>query len=109
MITDARRLSPVASARDCRCCVPDSGVVSAQPLDDLLATADGSLSRLLTGALGSRAADVTHVEQVPARPARTTDWPSWVHPLVVARLQLGGVAAPWTHQAEAASLAWSGR
>jgi DEAD/DEAH box helicase domain-containing protein len=82
--------------------------VSAQPLDALLATADGSLSRLLTGALGSRAADVTHVEQVAARAARTAAWPSWVHPLVVDRLGLAGVAAPWTHQAEAASLAWSG-
>ncbi|MDX6204555.1 MAG: box helicase protein [Frankiales bacterium] len=63
----------------------------------------------MTGALGSRAEHVTHVEQVPARAARTTDWPAWVSPLVVDRLRLAGVAAPWTHQAQAASLAWSGR
>ncbi|MDX6223327.1 MAG: box helicase protein [Frankiales bacterium] len=63
----------------------------------------------MAGALGSRAGDVTHVEHVPARAARTTDWPAWVSPLVVDRLRLAGVAAPWTHQAEAATLAWSGR
>ncbi|MDX6256216.1 MAG: box helicase protein [Frankiales bacterium] len=62
----------------------------------------------MAGALGSRAGDVTHVEHVPARPARTTGWPAWVSPLVVDRLRLAGVTAPWTHQAEAATLAWSG-
>jgi DEAD/DEAH box helicase domain-containing protein len=89
--------------------VSNCAVVSAQPIDELLAAADSSLGRLLTGALGSRADDVTHVEQVPARAARTAAWPEWVSPLVVDRLRLAGVEAPWTHQAEAASLAWSGR
>ncbi|MBA3905991.1 MAG: DEAD/DEAH box helicase [Pseudonocardiales bacterium] len=62
----------------------------------------------MTGALGARAEHVTHVEQVPARSARTTSWPAWVSPLVIDRLRLAGVEAPWTHQAQAASLAWSG-
>ncbi len=78
-------------------------------MSDLFTAAGGSTARLLTTALGSRAANVTHVEHVPARPARTTDWPGWVAPLVVDRLGLAGVALPWTHQAQAASLAFQGR
>jgi DEAD/DEAH box helicase domain-containing protein len=89
--------------------VPNWAVVSAQPIGELLAAADGSLGRLLTGALGSRAQNITHVEQVPARSARTTQWPPWVSPLLVGRLGVAGVTEPWTHQVEAASLAWSGR
>lgn len=52
---------------------------------------------------------VTHVEQVPPRPARTAPWPPWVDDVVRDRLRLAGVAEPWTHQAAAADLAWSGR
>jgi DEAD/DEAH box helicase domain-containing protein len=63
----------------------------------------------MSGALGNRAEHVTHVENVPARAARTGDWPAWVSPLVIDRLRLAGVDAPWTHQVQAASLAWSGR
>jgi DEAD/DEAH box helicase domain-containing protein len=51
---------------------------------------------------------VTHVERIAARPERTTEWPSWVAPALVGRLQERGVGAPWIHQAEAASLAWGG-
>src|SRR4051794_31449004 len=78
-------------------------------MSDLLSAADGSLGRLLTSALGSRAEHVTHVEHVPARVARTADWPSWVAPLVVDRLGLAGVTQPWSHQVQAASLAYEGR
>ena len=74
-----------------------------------LPVGDGSLDRLMSGALGPRGDDVTHIEHVPARPARTTEWPAWVSPLVADRLRLAGVERLWTHQAEAASLAWSGR
>ena len=52
---------------------------------------------------------VTHVEQVPPREEQTADWPGWVPELVRDRLTLAGVARPWTHQARAADLAWSGR
>ncbi len=57
----------------------------------------------------SRAARVTHVEHVPARAGRTAPWPSWVPPLLVDRLALAGVPAPWEHQAQAAELAWGGQ
>src|SRR5947209_8206156 len=53
-----------------------------------------------------RADRVTHVEEVPPRASRTVEWPPWVPELVVDRLRLAGVAAPWTHQAAAADLAW---
>ncbi len=57
----------------------------------------------------SRAERVTHVEHVPARNGSTTAWPSWVPRLLVDRLALSGVRAPWVHQARAAELAWSGQ
>ena len=52
---------------------------------------------------------LTHVEHVPAREARTADWPDWVAPLLVDRLGNAGIAAPYMHQAMAADLAHSGQ
>jgi len=65
------------------------------------------LSRLL--AQPGRTDRLTHVEHVPARPGRRADWPDWVPPLLLARLRLAGIEAPWEHQVEAASLATAGR
>ena len=31
---------------------------------------------------GERADRVTHVEDLPARPGHTVDWPAWLHPPV---------------------------
>jgi DEAD/DEAH box helicase domain-containing protein len=64
------------------------------------------LDRVLAG---TRASPVTHVEQVPARPGRSADWPEWAPELLVDRLRSRGIPRPWEHQAAAASLAWSGR
>ena len=64
------------------------------------------LDRILAG---TRSTPVTHVEDVPARPGRTADWPDWAPELLVTRLVARGIARPWEHQAAAASLAWSGR
>ena len=55
------------------------------------------------------ARQVTHVEHVPARPGRTTDWPDWVAPLLVDRLAGAGIAAPYEHQVAAADHARAGR
>jgi DEAD/DEAH box helicase domain-containing protein len=55
-----------------------------------------------------RAERVTHVEQVPPRTGRRTDWPAWVDPLLVERLRLAGVERPWEHQVQAADLARGG-
>jgi len=57
----------------------------------------------------TRAERVTHVEHVPARSGRSAEWPVWVPQLLVDRLALTGVTAPWTHQAQAADLAHGGQ
>jgi DEAD/DEAH box helicase domain-containing protein len=51
---------------------------------------------------------VTHVERIPARAGRPVDWPPWVASSLVHALAAQGIAAPWAHQAEAASLAFEG-
>ena len=51
---------------------------------------------------------MTHVEELPARAASTTDWPGWVPESLVAALAGRGVRQPWTHQARAAEAAWAG-
>jgi DEAD/DEAH box helicase domain-containing protein len=52
---------------------------------------------------------VTHVEHVPARVARVAAWPGWVAPLLVDRLAVAGIGAPYEHQVAAATHAHSGR
>ncbi len=56
----------------------------------------------------TRAERVTHVEHVPARVGRPAAWPEWVPQLLLDRLALQGVTAPWEHQAQAADLARGG-
>ena len=51
---------------------------------------------------------VTHVERVEARAGKSVDWPAWVAPDLVAACRKQGIAAPWGHQAAAASLAHEG-
>ena len=70
-------------------------------------TARTLLERLLLDP--AKADRVTHVQYVPARTGRRGVWPPWVPPLLVDRLALAGVAAPWEHQVAAAELAWGGR
>ncbi len=60
-------------------------------------------------AAGRAQSPITHVESLPARPGRTAAWPEWVPALLVDRLALAGVSAPWEHQAQAASLAAGGQ
>lgn len=52
---------------------------------------------------------VRHICDIPARNAEVANWPHWAHPDAVAAFSAQGVAAPWTHQVAAASLAFSGR
>ncbi|HWC36126.1 MAG TPA: DEAD/DEAH box helicase [Mycobacteriales bacterium] len=51
---------------------------------------------------------ITHVEHLPARTGQTAAWPSWVDHDLRSALEGSGIAQPWTHQAAAADLAWSG-
>ncbi|MET8852431.1 DEAD/DEAH box helicase [Amycolatopsis sp. NPDC004625] len=63
----------------------------------------------MTAGIPSREHPVTHVADLPGRPARYAEWPLWADPAVVAALRDCGVSAPWAHQAEAASHAYEGR
>ena len=66
------------------------------------------LRRVLAGVPAGES-PLTHVTDQPERPGRHADWPSWVAEPLVSALRAGGVDRPWTHQAEAAEHAWSGR
>jgi DEAD/DEAH box helicase domain-containing protein len=57
----------------------------------------------------ARADRITHVEHRDAQPGQASPWPSWVDEDLRTALESRGIEAPWTHQAAAAELAWSGR
>ena len=52
---------------------------------------------------------LTHLEEVPARPAQTAEWPGWVPGDVRRAFEGRGVVSPWSHQAVAAEAAWAGQ
>jgi DEAD/DEAH box helicase domain-containing protein len=56
-----------------------------------------------------RAGELVHLEHLPGQEGTTTCWPESVRPEVAAGLAARGITAPWTHQAQAAALARSGR
>jgi len=66
------------------------------------------LDRVLAGVPAGES-PLTHVSELPQRPARHTDWPDWVPDELVAALRRGGVDRPWAHQIRAAELARAGR
>ncbi|GGL33705.1 DEAD/DEAH box helicase [Nocardia jinanensis] len=55
------------------------------------------LNRVLDGvpATDSR---LTHIAEIPGRPAETTEWPAWAAPAVVNALRTEGIELPWSHQ-----------
>ncbi len=55
-----------------------------------------------------RAGELVHLEHIPGEQGRPTSWPESVRPEVAAALAARGIAAPWTHQAQAAALALAG-
>src|SRR3954463_8615537 len=50
-----------------------------------------------------------HVADLAPRQARPQAWPHWADPDVVRAFNDRGIAAPWSHQSEAANLAHDGR
>lgn len=66
-------------------------------------------SSLLDSVLAGRSDRVTHVEVIAKRSASTAPWPAWVDPVVREKFGAVGVRELWSHQAEAADLAWQGR
>jgi DEAD/DEAH box helicase domain-containing protein len=51
---------------------------------------------------------VTHVERVPARDGEASRWPEWIPAPLRDAWSAKGIAAPWRHQVEAATLAHAG-
>jgi DEAD/DEAH box helicase domain-containing protein len=69
-------------------------------------------SDLLAVALAGTPPDehpLRHVAELPARGGRPHSWPQWAEPDVVAAFTGRGISAPWSHQAQAAELAYAGR
>ena len=66
----------------------------------------GAQAILRRGAASGR---LTHVERMPALRGRPVPWPAWVPPEVVGAFARVGIAEPWAHQAQAATLARAGR
>jgi len=66
------------------------------------------LERLLAGTPPGTE-PLTHVEELPARPAATATWPDWAPDVLLSRLAAHGIAAPWTHQVTAADAAFGGQ
>src|SRR5690554_1121970 len=68
-----------------------------------------SYGRSLLNRVLPRDPRLTHVVELPSRPALTTEWPSWAAPEVVDALRACGIAEPWSHQTRTAELAASGQ
>jgi DEAD/DEAH box helicase domain-containing protein len=59
-------------------------------------------------AVPGREGRLTHLEELPPRPADTVEWPGWADPTVVDAFRARGVDRPWRHQVVAADAAYSG-
>ncbi|MEN3267843.1 MAG: box helicase protein [Pseudonocardia sp.] len=55
------------------------------------------------------AGPLRHTVRLPPRAGRDVEWPGWVPSEVREALGRGGMKAPWSHQADAAALAHTGR
>ncbi|WNV91726.1 DEAD/DEAH box helicase [Umezawaea sp. Da 62-37] len=66
------------------------------------------LERVIAGVPAGES-PLTHVTDMPRRAARLAQWPSWAADPVIHSVRAGGVSQPWSHQVEAAELAWAGR
>jgi len=55
------------------------------------------------------ARQLVHLERIPGREGTRVPWPDWVPAEVTAAFARQGIGQPWSHQAEAAALARSGR
>ena len=62
------------------------------------------LAAVCGGGVASRSHSLLHVAEIPARGGEPVGWPDWVHPDLLGALAGRGIAAPWSHQVEAADL-----
>jgi DEAD/DEAH box helicase domain-containing protein len=70
---------------------------------------DPEATALMLTAPTSRRDRLTHLEIIEERAAQAAPWPQWAHPSLVDALLGRGIASLWSHQAEAAEAAWSGK
>lgn len=67
------------------------------------------LDERLAGLRPGRAAEaITHIERMPARAGERSPWPGFVPEELIKALATAGIAEPWRHQVQAASLAHAG-
>src|SRR5580698_9676376 len=78
----------------------------AETLQDGVPLGGGALDVLRDA---QRAGELVHLTHIPGEAGRTTSWPESIRSEVAAALAARGIAAPWTHQAQAAGLARAGR
>ena len=78
----------------------------AETLQDGVPLRGGALDVLRDA---QRAGELVHLTHIPGEAGRTTSWPESIRSEVAAALAARGIAAPWTHQAQAAGLARAGR
>ena len=86
---------------------PVSMITPAPPASTAEPREDSTALTVLRGA--QHAMELVHLEHIPGREGQTTSWPDSVRHEVTGALASRGIRAPWTHQAEAAALARSGR
>src|SRR4051812_11499861 len=70
---------------------------------------DPETTALMLAAPHSRRDRLTHLEILPERSAQPAPWPAWAHPALIDAYLGRGIAALWSHQAEAAEAAWTGK
>jgi len=68
----------------------------------------GVLNRCSGRTVTSVTPSITHVEQLPWRPGRPQDWPTWLPSQVRMAFAAKGVNQPWSHQVQAAELVHAG-
>jgi len=85
---------------------PSAGGCYPPPAELTGAPENRALSILLEDA---RAGRPVHVEHIPARAGRQVPWPAWAPAEITDAFARRGIAAPWSHQAAAASHAEAGR
>ncbi|HWJ11974.1 MAG TPA: DEAD/DEAH box helicase [Nocardioides sp.] len=83
-------------------------VETPPPLSPAPARRDPAAVLARLTALPGRAERLTHLEQLPARPAVTADWPAWADPTLLASYAARGVVRPWAHQVAVAEAAHRG-
>lgn len=69
-------------------------------------------AELLRAALAGTAdgeSPLRHVAELPAQSGQPAQWPNWADSEVIGAFTQRGIAVPWTHQAQAAEFAHTGR